>query len=106
MAGWGCLLSHSGEVNMTSRTPYYGIERTMQVERNLRHDTDKQFDYAFIGHFHHHAVLDSNIIMNPSMIGDSQFGRYRLHRVSKAEQLLCFFTEKHGLMAQWPIKLT
>jgi len=106
VAGWGCLLSHSGEVSMSSRTPYYGIERTMQVERNLRYDTDKQFDYAFMGHFHHHAVLDSNIIMCPSMIGDSQFGRYRLHRVSKAEQLLCFFTEKHGLAAQWPIKLT
>lgn len=105
VAGWGCLLSHSGEVAMTSRTPYYGIERTIQMERNLRYNTNKQFTYCFLGHFHHEFVLDSDCIGCPSMIGDSQFGRYRLHRISRPEQLLCFLTEKHGIISKQPLKL-
>ncbi|MBV6342815.1 hypothetical protein, partial [Candidatus Magnetobacterium casense] len=70
-----------------------------------RAGTDKDFQYVFTGHWHHHAMLDSSIIMCPSMIGANQFSRFKLHRKSSPEQLLAFFTEKHGLVSQWPIKL-
>jgi hypothetical protein len=103
--GWNCLLTHSGEVNMNNRTPYYPIESTFDMEHKSRTGTDKDFTYAFTGHWHHHAVLDSKIIMCPSMIGNNQYSRFRLHRSSSPEQLLCFFTHKHGLINQWPIKL-
>lgn len=105
VAGWNCLLTHSGQVKMNNRTPYYPIESTFDMEHKNRSGTDKDFTYAFTGHWHHHAVLDSKIIMCPSMIGNNQYSRFMLHRNSSPEQLLCFFTEKHGLINQWPIKL-
>jgi hypothetical protein len=105
VGGWNCLLTHSGEVNMNNRTPYYPIETTFDQEHKSRTGTDKDFTYAFTGHWHHHAVLDSTIIMCPSMIGNNQYSRFKLHRNSTPEQLLAFFTEKRGLINQWPIKL-
>jgi hypothetical protein len=103
--GWNCLLTHSGEVNMNNRVPYYPIESTFDMEHKVRAGTGKDFNYVFTGHWHHHAVLDSSIILCPSMIGSNQFSRFKLHRRSKPEQLLGFFTEKHGLVTQWPIML-
>lgn len=103
--GWPCLLTHSGEVNMNNRTPYYPIESTFDQEHKSRSGSDKDFVYAFTGHWHHHAMLDSRIIMCPSMIGNNQYSRFKLHRSSSPEQLLCFFAGKHGLINQWPIKL-
>lgn len=104
--GWGCLLAHSGEVNMNNRVPYYPIETTFDLEKKLRRGTPEDFTFAFVGHWHHHAVIDSDIIICPSMIGPNQFSRFKLHRASSAEQLLTFFTKKHGLVTQWPIKLS
>lgn len=95
-----CLLTHSGEVNMTNRVPYYPIENTFDLEYKIR-----PFNYVFTGHYHHHALLASYIVLCPSMIGPSQFSRFKLHRVANPEQLLCFFDEKYGLLSQWPIKL-
>lgn len=103
--GWKCLLSHSLNVNMTHRTPYYPIETTVDMEHKVRSGTDKDFYYVFLGHWHHQALLDDTIIMCPCMIGANQFSRFKLHRRSIASQLLCFFTEKHGMVNQWPIKL-
>jgi hypothetical protein len=102
--GYNCLLTHSGEVNMNNRTPYYPIESTVDQEHKARHGTDKDFTYFFTGHWHHHAVLDGNIVLCPSMVGANQFSRFKLHKVARPEQLLCFFTGKHGLTTQWPIK--
>lgn len=103
--GWKCLLTHSGEVNMNNRVPYYPIETTFDMEHKVRSGTSEDFHYVFTGHWHHHAMLDSSIILCPCMIGPNQFSRFKLHRQAKAEQLLCFFTKKHGIVTQWPIKL-
>lgn len=105
VAGWNCLITHSGEVQMNNRVPYYPIESTFDMEHKVRAGTDKDFQYVFTGHWHHHAMLDGSIVLCPSMIGANQFSRFKLHRRSNPEQLLCFFTEKHGLISQWPIKL-
>lgn len=105
VAGWNCLITHSGEVNMNNRVPYYPIESTFDMEHKCRAGTDKDFQYAFTGHWHHHALLDSSIVLCPCMIGANQFSRFKLHRRSSQEQLLCFFNEKHGLLPQWPLKL-
>jgi len=105
VVGWKCLLSHSMQVNMTHRTPYYPIETTVDMEHKARANTDKDFHYVFMGHWHHYAILDNNIILCPAMIGSNQYSRFRLHKHAIAQQLLCFFTRKHGLVTQWPIKL-
>ena len=103
--GWNCLLTHSGEVNMNNRTPYYPIESTFDMEHKARSGTDKDFQYAFMGHWHHDALLDNCIYLNPSMIGANQFSRFKLHRKSKPAQNLFFFSEKHGCQTKWTINL-
>ena len=103
--GWKTLMAHSLEVRMTHRTPYYPIETTVDMEHKSRAGTDKDFKYVCLGHYHHYAVIDNDIIICPCMIGANQFSRFRLHKRSVAAQLLCFTTEKHGLITQWPIKL-
>ena len=45
------------------------------------------------------------ILHQPNSVVANQFSRFKLHRVSKPQQLLCFFAEKHGLTTQWPIEL-
>lgn len=103
--GHNCLLAHSGEVRMNNRTPYYPIENTFDVEKRQRAGTDKDFEYAFVGHWHHDALLSSYIYINPCMIGPNQFSKYKLHRSAAPQQKLFFFSENHGVTASWPINL-
>jgi len=103
--GWNCLLTHSGEVNMNNRTPYYPIESTFDMEYKARAGTDKEFKYVFTGHWHHRAVLDDSIFLCPSMIGPSQFSRFKLHKRAAPAQLLGFFSEKLGLIEERKIML-
>jgi len=105
IAGHGCLLSHSAEAKMHHRIPYYGIETAIDLEKKLRRGTPEDFTYSFMGHFHHFAVLDNDITICPSMIGPNQYSRFKLHRAAPAEQLLSFFTQKHGYVAPWRIRL-
>lgn len=105
VVGWKCLLSHSMEVKMTHRTPYYPIETTIDMEHRARAGTAMDFHYAFMGHWHHYAILDNTTILCPSMIGANQYSRFRIHKHTVPAQLLCFFTRKHGLVTQWPIRL-
>lgn len=103
--GWNCLLTHSGEVNMNNRTPYYPIESTFDMEYKARAGTDKEFKYVFTGHWHHRAVLDDSIFLCPSLIGPSQFSRFKLHKRAAPAQLLGFFSEKKGLIEERKILL-
>jgi len=105
VVGYKCLISHNMEVRMTHRTPYYPIETTVDMEHRARAGTGKDFTYVFMGHWHHYAILDNNTIMCPSMIGANQYSRFSLHKNAVPAQLLCFFTRKHGLVSQWPIRL-
>jgi hypothetical protein len=41
----------------------------------------------------------------PPMIGHSQFAQYVIHSRTQAQQMLTFFTEKHGRTCSWPINL-
>jgi len=104
--GYGTSLTMPVALPKVGRTfPYYPIETTIDMEHKVRAGTNKDFQYVFMGHWHHYAVLDNTTILCPSMIGANQYSRFRLHRRSIPEQLLCFFTKKHGLVTQWPIKL-
>jgi len=105
IAGHNVLLTHGDCVSMTSRTPYYGIERQVNLEHKTRRNyTD--FDYCFMGHFHHNALIDGDIKLCPGLIGPNQFSQYVIHSDAPSAQLLAFFNEKRGLTTEWPIKLT
>lgn len=94
--GWRCAFLHGDVCNVTHRTPYFGIEDSIKREHDSRRRTDRDFDYAFMGHWHHEATLRGEIIMCPALIGRNQFGQYKMHAPSKAQQRLSFFTGKYG----------
>lgn len=104
--GWKNLITHGNVANITHRTPYFGIEDSFQRQHSSRRGTDKDFDYAYLGHFHMSANLREEIMICPPMIGREQFGQYRLHLASPARQMLLFYSQKHGRTCAWPINLT
>lgn len=105
LMGWKNLVTHGNVANITHRTPYFGIEDSFQRQHSSRRGTDKDFDYAYLGHFHMTANLREEILICPPMIGREQFGQYKMHLASPARQMLCFYTEKHGRVCSWPINL-
>jgi len=101
--GWKSLLTHSGEVHMNNRVPYYPIETVVAMERNRRQGTAEMFNYWFMGHWHHSAQLDNSVFLCPSMIGANQYSMFNLHKQTVAAQSLRFF-DKQGLWADIPIQ--
>ena len=103
--GYKVLLTHGDCITITHRTPYFAIEDTFFKEHQARRGTVTDFDFAYIGHFHHEFQLRGEIVGVPSMIGPSQYGRNKLHTKAPAGQRLDFFTEKHGRTVIWPLDL-
>lgn len=103
--GWRNLVTHGNCVNITHRTPYFGIEDSFIRQRDSRRKTDQDFDFAWMGHLHHEFSLRGYIRGVPSMIGANQFSQYKMHCASAAQQQLVFFTEKHGPTSNWLINL-
>ena len=100
------LIKHGDSMRSTGILPYYGIYRDSTEEQKKRKPTGG-FDYMKIGHWHHFARLEGNVIISPSMIGPSQYSFNKLHTTSPAAQLLTFITAKHdlGIVDYKPIKL-
>ena len=95
--GWKNLVTHGNLANITHRVPYFGIEDSFQRQRESRRGTDKDFDYAYIGHFHQEGlILRGSVMMCPSIIGREQFGQYRMHSATDPAAMLLFYSEKHG----------
>jgi len=102
---WKVALTHGDVCKRTHTHPYFGISQAVAKEQQSRRRTDKDFDYMFMGHWHHFGIIEDNIIICPSLIGPNQFSQYRMHARSQARQLLTFWTEKHGMSTMWPINL-
>jgi hypothetical protein len=103
--GWKVALTHGDVCRRTHTHSYFGISQAIAKERQTRRRTEKDFDYAFMGHWHHYGILEHDTMICPPMIGHSQFAQYVIHSRTQAQQMLTFFTEKHGRTCSWPINL-
>jgi hypothetical protein len=103
--GWRNLLTHGDCATRTHRTPYFGIESYFFQQRNARRGTDQDFDYVWMGHWHHEFRLRGFIRGNPCMVGANQFSLYRMAEATQSSQRIEFFTEKHGPTCGWTIGL-
>jgi hypothetical protein len=76
------LISHGHHIMGQMGIPYYGMERDRAREAMKRQHTDKNFDYLSIGHWHVPAIIGSNILVNGSLTGTTEFdhmcGRHAL----------------------------
>jgi len=103
--GWGVLLTHGNCVKRSGPEPLFAISRMVDMEHRQRRKTDRDFDYAFVGHWHDDSMLHGECVLCPPMIGSSQFSRYLMHQSTPPGALLYFFTEKHGRTSSWRLNL-
>ena len=103
--GWQVALTHGDVCKQTHTHPYFGISQAMAKEHQARHRTNRDFDYAYMGHWHHHGVLEDSITICPSIIGADQFSLQRLHKKSSPRQLLTFWNQKYGPVSNWLVNL-
>lgn len=103
--GWKVALTHGDVCRRTHTHSYFGISQAIAKEHQTRRRTDKDFDYAFMGHWHHYGILEGDTMICPPMIGHSQFAQYVIHSRTQAQQMLTFWTAKHGRTCSWPINL-
>jgi hypothetical protein len=120
VCGWDNYLTHGAEIPMNNRVPYYPIEATMQREAGMRRQArrwiemaapdvalpDVEFDFVWMEHYHHRAVLADSIYICPSQIGANQYSKSKIHSMSQPRQLLVFFTRKHGVTVERVINLS
>ena len=102
--GWGCMLTHGNCVKRSHAEPLFAISRMVDMQHRQRRK-GKDFDYAFVGHWHDDSMLHGECVMCPPLIGASQFSRYLMHQSTAPGALLYFFTEKHGKTCSWRLNL-
>jgi len=105
MLGSKVALTHGDISRSTGTVPYFGIINAFRKQHQSRRRTGKDFDYAFMGHWHHEALLDGEIFICPALIGPSQYSQYEMHSRSLAQQMMIFWSEEHGPITRCPINL-
>lgn len=103
--GHAVALTHGDVCRRTHTIPYFGIINSINKQARSRRGTDKEFDYAVMGHWHHQALLEGETFICPSLIGPSQYSQYEMHARKPAQQDILFWTERHGPTCRWPINL-
>lgn len=68
------LLIHGNGIRMMRRTPFYGIEDRLALEKAVRQGTETEFDILCLAHFHHIGEGQS-WFMNPSLIGTTGYDK-------------------------------
>ena len=68
------LLIHGNGIRMVRRTPFYGIEDRVVMEKANRQGTETEFDIMCLAHFHHIGE-GSSWFMNPPMIGTTGYDK-------------------------------
>jgi len=88
---------HGHQIKATGVSPYYGIARRAAAMAHERSGQGKKPpDHILIGHFHHHSTLnDQQVILVPSLIGETEYGR-ALGLSGAPAQFACLVGE-HGL---------
>ena len=102
--GWNCLLTHGNCVKRSHAEPLFAISRMVDMQHKQRKN-EKNFDYAFVGHWHDESMLHGECMLCPPVIGASQFARYYMHSTTPPGALVYFFTEKHGRTCNWRLNL-
>jgi len=103
--GWKNLLTHGDICKRTHTISYFGIINGILKEHNTRRRTDEDFDYAWMGHWHHRGLLENTVRICPPIIGHNQYAQYEMHQRSPAGAFLALFSKRHGPVSEWPIHL-
>jgi hypothetical protein len=103
IAGFKFLIEHGDTTKAWMGIPYYGIERSRAREAVKRMNTDKNFHYQSIAHWHVPAWISSNIIINGSLSGTSEFDHGQ-GRFAAPAQVAFMVHPVHGVFNFVPFK--
>lgn|GEM_PF-5118028 len=103
--GWRNALTHGDMCRRTHSIPYFGIISAVNKEIRTRHRTTESFDFMQMGHWHHWGILEGETVINPPLVGHSQYAQYGLHQRSLAQQMMTFWSKGQGRASVWPINL-
>jgi hypothetical protein len=85
--------------------PVYGMYRAFNNQQDIRR-TRGGFDYMEMGHFHQELMLkDGRMLVNGSMVGNSQYNLHKLHAVAEASQKIFGINSKYGVSWERHMKL-
>lgn len=65
---------HGNGIRMMRRTPYYGIDDRLALEKSNRQGTPTEFDFMNLAHFHHMAE-GQGWMLHPPMVGTTGYDR-------------------------------
>lgn len=105
--GYKFLLTHGDSIKGGfAGIPVYGLIRNFSNQQDIRR-TRGGFDYMELGHFHEDIkAKDGKLIVNGSMVGNSQYGLHKLHVVSTPMQKVFGINKKYGISWERNMKLT
>lgn len=100
------LLTHGDSVRGGfAGIPVYGMYRVFSNEQDIR-SHDGGIDYLEMGHFHQSLNLkDGRLIVNGSVVGNSQYNLHKLHTVSDPSQKIFGINKKYGISWERNMKL-
>jgi len=100
------LLTHGDSIRGGfAGIPVYGMIRNFANQQELRRSRGG-FDYMEIGHYHQDLKLkDGKLIVNGSLVGNSEFNLNRLNTTSEASQKIYGINKKYGVSWERNIKV-
>jgi hypothetical protein len=101
--GWKFLIEHGDAVKSWMGIPYYGIERSRAREATIRMNTDRNFHYQSIAHWHVPAWVSGNILINGSLSGTSEYD-HSSGRHSPPAQVAFLVSPTHGVFNFTPFQ--
>jgi hypothetical protein len=105
VAGKNFLLEHGDTIKSHMGIPLYGILRSRWREATRRMNTDRQFHYYVLGHFHVPYEMEDCIIGNGSLSGTSEFD-HSCGRHALPSQTAFLVHPEHGIFNRTAFRLS
>lgn len=103
---WGGMLVHGDQIRGQLGFPWYGYGKKVAGWRTA--PATAGFQFLFSGHFHTHAAFDLHDCLVLSTGSPESTNAYALENMAASgspKQRLCFFNERWGILADYPIHL-
>lgn len=95
---WRIFLTHGSDIPVYNTFPWYSVARKINEYAQL-----EAFDALFLGHFHTYAgpvqMGGRTMCANGTTVSDDPYSRQKFGGGGSPCQRLCFWNEKHGMLA-------
>jgi predicted phosphodiesterase len=93
---WKFLCEHGDSIRGNMGIPFYGVARLVGKEAVRRMNTNQDFDFLAIGHFHTPNIIEGRSLINGSLSGTSEYD-HTAGRHAAPSQVAFFVHPHHGI---------